>query len=108
MPFRDRSAHRRSFSLGQFCEITNAEILAAEEFLSKRKFADIDEAVLQYLHDKESNDDDGEEALQYEYDTPKDRQQYQAVTTSRVPISINWVGDYPVYYNQSLKNMVSS
>jgi hypothetical protein len=83
MPFRDRSAHRRSFSLNQFCEITNAEILAAEEFLSKRKFADIDEAVLQYLHDKESNDDDGEEAKQYEYDTPKDRQQYQAVTTSR-------------------------
>ena len=83
MPFRDRSAHRRSFSLLQFCEITNAEILAAEEFLSKRKFADIDEAVLQYLRDKESNDDDGEEAKQYEYDTPKDRQQYQAVTTSR-------------------------
>ena len=142
MPFRDRSAHRRSFSLGQFCEITNAEIRAAEEFLSKHKFADIDEAVLQYLHDKESNDDDGEEAKQYEYDTPKDRQQYQAVTTSRgratttatksthpnsdkniqmdtpivmimiysarLPIPINWVGDYPVYYNQSLKNMVSS
>ena len=84
MPLRDRSAHRRSFSLRQFCEITNAEIRAAEEFLflSKRKFADIDEAVLQYLNDKESNDDEGE-AQQYVYDTPKERQQYQAVTTSR-------------------------
>ena len=85
MPIRDRSAAVRSFSLSQFCEITHAKADAAEEFLSKRKFADIDQAVLQYLHDndKESNDDDGEEAQQYEYDTPKDRQQYQAVTTSR-------------------------